>query len=165
MNKLGIPLALAILCGCATTANKELWLKTAATVAYVAVNQGTLYELKTKPQSRVAFQVAEQALSKLLQDQNYSNVEFQKVLSQLPIKTFKGDQGALVTGLTVQVFELFTTTMFDINSAPAVKLIMTNVRDGLSSALNSTGSATKLVKAKVKLFHDYEIKPSKTVKL
>ena len=100
-----------------------------------AARIGVALDLQTHPEHRVAYAAAVIALDGLLQRQDYTSADFQAVLACLPVKEFQGDSGALVLQGTVMVFDLFTMFGYDVNSTPALKSVMTRVREGINLAL------------------------------
>ena len=102
-----------------------------------AARIGVAIDLQAKPEHRVAYAAAVVALDGLLQREEYTSADFQAVLALLPIKEFQGDTGALVLQGTVMVFDLVTMVAWDVDSVPALKSVMTQVRNGIKIALDA----------------------------
>lgn len=140
-------LAAPILCfGCKTTAPGTIpqWIEVAATVAQTAASVGVAVDLQSNPAHRVAFQLAEAALTAMIDRQGWNASDFAQILSGLPL--LQGPNGVLVATAIASVFDLATGTWLDVESAPAVKRVVSAVRDGIRAGLLS-GTGSKSLKS------------------
>lgn len=128
--------AIMYLCaGCKTQSADGAYLNLAAAVARNATAIAVTADLQAKPEHRQAYQVAEVVLSKFMADGTYAPEKLQAALSALPIGKLDGEQGALVLLGAVSVFDAASATLFDVESAPAVKRVGQAVLDGLRVGL------------------------------
>lgn len=139
-----LPALLAFLLGCTTTGDSTL-LRFVAARAGDAARIAVIADLQANPSHRLPIQAGLVALDALIQSGKYSSAEFKAVLQQLPIKEFRGTQGALVLEGSLLVFDLVTMFAYDITTVPAVQEVMLSVREGISAGLGVPVAATAQV--------------------
>jgi hypothetical protein len=155
-----ITAAVLVFCtGCKTTTSNEQNIQLAATIARTAATAGTIYDLRAHPEHRVGLEAGVLALDMLIKDENYDPAALTDALSKLPIQVFQGQDGALIVTGIVSVFDLFTSTQFDVQSRPATKAMLTAIRDGVKAGLAAT--ANRAWKPTVK--PNYTIEPVRVI--
>lgn len=133
---------LAVLASGCRTLTLDERIALAASITRNSVSVGARFYLIEHPEAEPIFRAAQQALAKLIQAQDYDPILFYDALRALP-GMLHGEQGALIIQGGISVFELVTSTTFDIASAPAVKAVMTAVYDGLTLALPQASRAIR----------------------
>lgn len=151
--------AFILLLGCSTLTSPEV-IQFVADRAEQATRIAVVSDLTANPTHRVAYAAGVVALDALLQSENYDSEAFKAALAALPIKEFQGPQGALLVEGSVFVFDLVTMFAYNIESEPAVHLVMQGIRDGMSSALATSKTATRAFPQPAKA-----LVPRKTVRI
>lgn len=127
-------LSLVFLLGCVTpTADQKL--ATVYAVASEASYFGAALDLSAHPERKPLYAAAKGALDRMVNDEQWDVVEFQKAIRLLPVDALHGESGAI---LAQGIVTVYTVAMgyIDINNAPTwVKPLVTGTRDGLARAL------------------------------
>lgn len=142
-------IAAPILCfGCRATTPGTVpaWIEVASIIAQNAVAVGVAMDLQAHPEHRIPFQIAESALTGMVDRQNWNAADFVAILKALPVTYFQGPNGVLVVTTIASVFDLASGTWLDVSTAPAVERVMRSVRDGLRAGLQSTQTTTRSLK-------------------
>ena len=133
----------ALFTGCASTpkAPKEDDLQRmtqAATVAEIAAYTGAGYWLVEHPNDRGKIEMAITALDALSATNGFNGAALSQALSGLPIKELKSQQGSLLIGAAVLLYETELTRLTPIDQGPYVAVISGRIRAGLQRALDQT---------------------------
>jgi len=138
-NGLALLLVPALLLGpgCRTLADGQL-LNQVAVIAGSAARLGTQADLQAHPEHRAAFEVGRLLLDGFLNAGDYDAAKLQRVLGELPIREFRGENGALIIEGAVLVYSVLSATLFDAQSAPAIQTLAVAIRDGIERALEAT---------------------------
>lgn len=142
---------LFLLSGCATTGGVATSPGTNATpaelvraqrigtVAELAAFSGTQVWLLEHPADRAYFEASAAALDVLLQSGEVSPEKFSAALSKLPIKELQGNEGTLIVGSTMILYDAFLAEHVNLDANIYLRPIIAGVRSGLGRGL--TGSA------------------------
>ena len=144
-----LPVALiALLCGCITL-NKPAVIEMVANRAGDAAKIAVLADLQANPTHRPQYEAAVLMLDGLMQAPTYSSASLEAILATLPIKEFRGLQGAIVLKGGLMVFDLLTMFGYKVESIPAIVQVVAKVREGIASALAepAPSSLTRAMKA------------------
>ncbi len=98
---------------------------------------GSAAYLTAHPEQRPAFIVAEQALTGLIEQENYDPVAFSTALQALPTDALRGKEGALYVSVAVVVWDEAIAAATKLDQETLVRKTMIAVRDGLRRALQT----------------------------
>jgi hypothetical protein len=142
----------AFCCGCKTTTSQQQ-IATASALAYEAAYVGTALDLSAHPEHRKGFELGLVALSGLLKSTNYTSAELVAALNKLPLKELQGENGAIVIGAIVSVFDLARNLWIDTADQPAwVAAVGGSIERGIRDALSLAPSKLKKQSTKSKRF-------------
>jgi hypothetical protein len=133
-------LAAPLLCfGCKATApdQEPPWIEIASVIAQSSMAVGVATDLQAHPEHRVQYQLAESALTGMVDRQNWNAAAFADILRSLPVAQFQGPNGILMATTITMVFDPASGTWLAVESLPAVERAMRAVRDGLRAGLQS----------------------------
>lgn len=129
--------------GCATTnstntdpaAVEAARIARMTTVAELAAFTGTSLRLQSHPQDRPLFEASLAALDVLVSDQNYDPAALQGALQKLPIKELQGEQGALILGAALILYDSYARDVVKLDRSIYVLPVINAVRSGISRGL------------------------------
>jgi hypothetical protein len=133
--------ALFVLCGCKSLSPETL--ASIAGLAETAVRVGTTAALKAHPEYRPAFISGVSAIDGLLATEGWSVADFKAALRTLPMSVFTGEYSSLAIEGIVTILNFKTLIGYDVRSSPAMVVVLTSVRNGVSDALNPTAAAAR----------------------
>lgn len=128
-------LATSLLVGCATT-SKDQKLQQVVTAVQLASYTGTTIYLQKHPEQKNAFVLSRDILNSFIKDGKYDPASLHKALEGLPIKELKGENGAIIITSAQILYESYVSGLTDLDKTPALKAIMTAVRDGFDKSLS-----------------------------
>lgn len=137
----GLPAAMLLFCGCASTANSP-WVPAAGLIAQVAAREGTLARLRAHPEELAAFEVGHAALGKIVEGDQWDPATLKAALAQLPVSQLAGGQSVLFIGDLVQLWDA-TSPELTAESAPALQAVVVGVYRGVGQALELQAGATR----------------------
>jgi hypothetical protein len=82
------------------------------------------------------FVAADQALTRLIDAQNYDPTKFAQALAGLPINELKGKDGAIYISLGIVIWDEVASQAEGVQKQEQVKAIITAVRDGIRVGAN-----------------------------
>jgi hypothetical protein len=106
-----------------------------ATIAEVAAYTGARYDLLEHPGHRVFFEASLAALDSLVRDEDYDPQKFAAALQGLPIKELRDDQGALLVGSAVILWDAYAARVINLDKTKFVQPVIAAVQRGLRRAL------------------------------
>ena len=81
---------------------------------------------------------ARAGLGALLSSTNISAADFTAVMQQLPVNELKGDQGALIVGNAIILYDALLRDMVNLGANVYLRPIVTGIYNGLTRALAET---------------------------
>lgn len=129
-------LAIALLCGCATTPQTDTQkVARVATISRQAAFVGTKVYLQENPDARPYFVASAAALDVLLQSQNVTPEDFSKAMQGLPVKELQSDSGALIVGSAVVLYDAFLAEHVNLDANAYLRPVIAAVHDGIAKGL------------------------------
>lgn len=127
-------LSLLFSVGCTTFSNVAT-TKNLAALAEVAAYTGTTYQLQQDAGSLPAFQVAHEAVKKLIDTQNYDPSALASALAGLHVRELKGPKGQLLISSTLILWDAYAPDITAIDSKQKVLPILQALDKGIGKAL------------------------------
>lgn len=132
----GALVLMAALQGCKTVNGKQqVDADRVAMILGQAAQLGTSYYLRAHPDQRQPFVLAEQALTRLVDTQNYDPVAFSDALQRLPVNELSGPNGSLYVSAAIVAWDQVAASATTLDKNELVKKSLIAVTAGLHKAL------------------------------
>ena len=129
-------LCLAVFTGCKTTSGGgRVTPDRVGVVAEVAAYTGATVWLAKHPEDAPKFELARTAIGTLLSSTNVTPADLTRALQGLPIKELRGDQGALIVGNALILYDVMLRDSVNLDANEYLRPVISGIYGGLNRAL------------------------------